>query len=178
MEGPLRGHRGGPGVGLGQVRSDGVLCHLWGLELYCGPVGSCGPEGIQLYPPSQQYQGATDPWSQDGRMRDRWVLWDQLPKACWPGCSAQMQRQISFLAYQVMTLVYLNRRPGPVPGLFFLSFKQWKNNLFHNDYVILRPSNKSVLGGNGPRYKQGLLKGPTVCIYLPQKDSSGWRWGT
>lgn len=28
------------------------------------------------------------------------------------------------------TLVYLNRRPRPVSGLFFLALKQWKNNPF------------------------------------------------
>lgn len=61
-----------------------------------------------------------------------------------------------------MTLVLSNRRPRPAPGLFFLTLKQWKNNLFYNDYVILSPSNKSVLGGDGPRYKQELLKRPRL----------------
>lgn len=80
-----------------------MLCNLWGLGFVVDLWGVVALRQLSsILPPNntwgQQIPGGRN--SQDGRMRDRWVLWDPLPRACWPGCSAQMQRQISFLAYQ------------------------------------------------------------------------------
>lgn len=44
----------------------------------------------------------------------------QAEERAQPKCGGK----IRFLAYQAMTLVYLNRRPRRIPGLFFLPLKQ------------------------------------------------------